>query len=344
MRVIDRRSTLAGACLLAGSACAGSDATRSPEPNEPSVGLTPEAEGDDELVSDRVAERAVVPVSEAGGYVFRMGELELVVEPTLGGRITHFSLGGQNILTGPEVVAGGEGSLPNMYGSTFWTSPQSGWGWPPEAAIDTAAHTARVDGAVLALASEAGAMTGYAVRKRFSADPARGVIDIEYTLENQRATVAAAPWEVSRVPKAGFVVFPATGPALPGSSLPAAFSDGLAWVDLSSAPSADSKLFQDGSEGWLAYVLGSVALIKTFDDLAPADTAPGEAEVEVFTNGKYAYAEIEQQGRYALPPAGGTSSWRVSWLLERIPAGIDPGLGSAALVEWIRSHAARVRR
>jgi hypothetical protein len=231
-----------------------------------------------------------------------------------------------------------------MYGSTFWTSPQSGWGWPPETAIDTAPHAAEIDGAVLALASEAGAATGYAVRKRFSADAATGRVDIEYILENQRATQPAAPWEISRVPKAGFVVFPATGPALPQSTLLGTFADGVAWVRLDGAPASDSKLFQDGAEGWLAYVLGSVAFIKTFDDLSPADAAPGEAEIEVFTNGRYDYAEIEQQGRYALPPAGGTASWRVSWALERIPDAVAAAVGSRPLLDWLREQVARMRR
>lgn len=291
----------------------------------------------------RVSAAAPMPVIEDGRYVFRVGEVELAVDPAIGGRITRFSLAGRNILTGPEVVAGGEGVMPDMYGSTFWTSPQSGWGWPPEVAIDNAPHAAVLDGAVLALTSEPGAATGYVVRKRLAADAARGVVDIEYTLENRSATEAAAPWEISRVPKSGFVVFPATGPALPQSTLPGAYADGLAWVDLSLAPPSDSKLFQDGTEGWLAYLLGDIAFIKTFEDLSPADAAPGEAEIEIFTNGLYDYAEIEQQGRYGLPPVGGRVSWGVSWLLARVPAAVDASLGSAALVDWIRSQVARTR-
>jgi hypothetical protein len=340
-----RPSALAGACVLASSACAGSDVDTRAERLAPRSGSVANegSEGEDELVSARAVDDAVMPVPDGEGYVFRMGERELVVQPAIGGRITRFSLEGQNILTGPEVVASGDGVLPDMYGSTFWTSPQSGWGWPPEAAIDTAAHRAEIDGAVLALASEAGAATGYAVHKRFSLDPARGVVDIEYTLENQHASLPAAPWEISRVPKDGFVVFPATGPALPQSTLPGVFADGVAWVQIAGAPASDSKLFQDGSEGWLAYVLGSVAFIKTFDDLVPADAAPGEAEIEIFTNGRYDYAEIEQQGRYALPPVGGTASWRVSWALERIPDGVDAALGSSVLLGWLREQVARMR-
>lgn len=283
---------------------------------------------------------AAGPALDAGRYVFRMGDVELEIDPAIGGRVTRFSLAGENILTGPEVVAGGEGALPNMYGSTFWTSPQSAWGWPPEVALDAASHQAEVVGDVLELASEAGATTGYAVRKRFWTDAARARISIEYTLENQRATLPAAPWEISRVPKTGFVFFAASTPALAQSNLPSSFRDGVAWIDIDQAPAVDSKLFQDGSEGWLAYVQRDLVFIKTFDDTTAADAAPSEAEIEIFVSGLYDYVEIEQQGRYAMPATGGRSSWQVNWVLERLPAGLDASLGSAELVAWVRSRVA----
>jgi hypothetical protein len=302
----------------------------------PSTGQA--AEGDDEVTSARAANPAATagPALDAGRYVFRMGEVELEIDPAIGGRVTRFSLAGENILTGPEVVAAGEGSLPNMYGSTFWTSPQSAWGWPPEAAIDAASHQAEVVGDALELASEPGATTGYAVRKRFWTDAARERISIEYTLENQRATLPAAPWEISRVPKQGFVFFAASSPALAQSSLPSSSREGVTWIDIGSAPAVDSKLFQDGSEGWLAYVYRDLVFIKTFDDTSVADAAPSEAEIEIFVSGLYDYVEIEQQGRYAMPAAGGRSSWQVNWVLERLPAGLDASLGSAELVAWVR--------
>jgi hypothetical protein len=283
------------------------------------------------------------PTLEAGRYVFRMGDIELVVDPAIGGRITRFSLAGENILTGPEVVAGGEGSLPNMYGSTFWTSPQSAWGWPPEVALDSAAHRAIVTGGVLELASEPGETTGYSVTKRFWTDAARDVVTIEYSIENESASLPAAPWEISRVPKEGVVFFAAAGPALEQSTLPSSVVDGVAWVDIALAPGEDSKLFQDGGEGWLAYVYRDLVSIKTFDDLPASAAAPEEAEIEIFVNGKYDYVEIEQQGPYVMPPAGSATSWRVSWRLERLPAGMSARVGSAELVAWVRSRVAAMR-
>jgi hypothetical protein len=329
-------------CVLS---CGGSDeaARSNASPNGTDPAGSQQAEGDDEVQSGRAAEPALAPALDAGRYVFRMGEVELEIDPAIGGRITRFSLSGENILTGPEVVSSGEGTTPNMWGSTFWTSPQSAWGWPPEVAIDAALHRARVDGGVLELQSEPGSVTGYSVRKRFWTDAVRKVVSIEYTLHNQSAALPAAPWEISRVPKQGFVLFAAASPALPQSSLPSTFADGVAWVDISLAPNVDSKLFQDGSEGWIAYVYRDLAFIKTFEDTNVEDAAPSEAEIEVFVNGLYDYVEIEQQGRYVLPASGAAQTWQVNWRLERVPSGMDARIGSADLVAWIRSLVAGAR-
>lgn len=342
-----------GASWVVGSvmalACEGSsegeERSTGVEPGAPSARGPSAAEGDDAVTGNGAAERAAsaAPVFERGRYLLRMGEVELEVDPAIGGRVTRFSLAGENILTGPEVVAGGEGSLPNMFGSTFWTSPQSDWGWPPEAELDRDAHRAEVIGGVLALSSQAGATTGFAVEKRFWTDAARGRVSIEYTLRNARAAAPAAPWEISRVPKEGVVLFAAATPAHAQSNLPSSHRDGVAWVDIALAPPTDSKLFQDGSEGWIAYVHRDLAFIKTFEDAPSEAAAPGEAEIEVFVSGLYGYVEIEQQGRYALPPAGASASWQVHWLLRRLPSGLDAGVGSAELVAWVRDVVAASR-
>jgi hypothetical protein len=287
--------------------------------------------------------RVTAPALENGRYVFRMGELEFEVNPALGGRITRFSLGGTNILTGPDVVAQGQGTLPNMYGSTFWTSPQSVWSWPPETALDSDPLPSALDGDVLSLVSQAGATTGYGVQKRFAMDAARERVLIEYVLQNHSGAQAAAPWEVSRVPKEGLVFFAAASPATAASTLESRMIDGIAWIDVQQAPAADSKLFQDGAEGWLAYVYRDLVFIKVFDDVAPADQATGEAEIEVFVNGSFDYVEVEQQGRYVQLPVGGSSSWRVAWLLRRRPEGIAATIGSAALAAWVRQQVAAAR-
>src|SRR6185436_15868458 len=174
-------------------------------------------------------------------------------------------------------------------------------------------------------------------------DAARGRVLLEYVLQNHSATQAAAPWEVSRVPKEGLVFFAATVPAAAASTLESMMIDGIAWIDVQQAPAADSKLFQDGSEGWLAYAYRDLVFIKLFDDVKPANQAVGEAEIEIFVNGSFDYVEVEQQGPYALLPVGGSSSWRVAWLLRRRPQSIDATLGNPSLVAWVRQQVAAAR-
>jgi hypothetical protein len=270
------------------------------------------------------------------------------VDPELGGRVTRFSLAGTNILTGPEVVASGPDSLPNMFGSTFWTSPQSDWGWPPETEIDSERYEPTLTGRLLTLTGAAGSRTGYRVQKRIALGAvegleSRGAVTLEYVLQNQSASAPAAPWEISRVPKEGVVFFPARSGPGSASTLQSQSVDGVAWVDIALAPPTDSKLFQDGSEGWLAYVFRDLVFIKTFDNIDAAEQATGEAEVEIFINGGFEYVEIEQQGRYEAIPVGAESTWRVQWLLERRPDGLTPSVGNAALVQWVRQQVAVLR-
>jgi hypothetical protein len=295
-------------------------------------------------VSNGQATGNSAPQLEQGRYVFRTGQLEFEVDPSKGGRITRFSLGGTSVLTGPDVVAQGKDTTPNMYGSTFWTSPQATWGWPPETALDSDALEVAVQGDVLQLDSQPGATTGYSVQKRFSVDATRQRMALEYVLSNHSSKQAAAPWEISRVPKEGLVFFAAASAATSGSTLPSQLIDGVSWVDIAQAPAGlDSKLFQDGSEGWLAYQYRDLVFIKVFDDVPPAAQATGEAEIEVFVSGNYEYVEVEQQGPYALLPIGGSSNWRVAWLLRRRPDSVPSALGNPALVAWVRDQVAGAR-
>ena len=197
---------------------------------------------------------------------------------------------------------------------------------------------------VLALSSQPGSRTGYGVNKRFSLDAARGVATIEYELVNHVATSPAAPWEISRGPREGLVFFPSESAPTAESTLASESRSNVAWVDIARAPADDSKLFQDGSEGWLAYVQGDVAFIKTFENVPASEQAPGEAEIEIFVSGGFGYVEIEQQGRYAAIPAGASSTWSVRWLLRKLPAGVDATLGNMALVDWVRGEIATAAR
>ena len=67
----------------------------------------------------------------------------------------------------------------------------------------------------------------------------------------------------------------------------------------------------------------------SYPDFEPADAAPGEAEIELFTNGQY--VEIEQQGALAALRAGGALTWTVRWKLRRLPGGTTVAAGDAGL-------------
>ena len=339
---------LVGLALFTGalaSACGASEkeVKNSALSGAPNSDVTPPSDANSGGENMAGSARPVVPSASGSRYVFQLGELRLEVDAARGGRIVHFGAGGDNLLTGPDVVAAGDQNLQNMFGSTFWTSPQSDWGWPPEVAVDQGEYRATVDGNVLSLESGTGEKTGYAVTKRIWADAALGRVSLEYTLHNLSATKAAAPWEVSRVPKSGFVFFPSESDPLEKSTLLSQRRDGVAWLDIAQAPAGDSKLFQDGSEGWLAYVRGDIVFIKTFENVPLSEQAEGESEIEVYVNGGFDYVEIEQQGRYQALPSGGSAPWRVDWYLRQRPAEIEGSVGDPALVSWVRSVLAAAR-
>ena len=66
--------------------------------------------------------------------------------------------------------------------------------------------------------------------------------------------------------------------------------------------------------------------------LEPHAAAPGEGEIELFTNGMY--VEVEQQGALAAIPPGGGVTWTVRWKLRRVPGGTTVAPGNADLVSF----------
>jgi hypothetical protein len=91
----------------------------------------------------------------------------------------------------------------------------------------------------------------------------------------------------------------------------------------------DSKAFADGT-GWLAQATPQRLLyLASFPDIQPADAAPGEAEIEIFTNSSY--VEMEAQGALTAIAPGAALTWTVRWKLRRLPAGATVAVGSAEL-------------
>lgn len=273
-------------------------------------------------------------------YTWTFGETVFEVDAARGARFTRFSLGGQNILTGPEVNA-------LNYGSTFWTSPQSQWGWPPPVEVDSEPYVARIIDDARGMVSFTGKpdpKLGLAVIKTIAVDPERAQVMIEYALSNQSSeTRTVAPWEISRHPPQGLTFFPAGAGIEPQSNLAVTRVGGAIWFAYDAAAiTGDQKLFAHGVDGWLAHIDAGrrLALIKTFPEVVPGEQAPGEAAIEFYADPGHTYVEVEQQGAYRPLQPGAQARWTVTWRLRGVPAEIAVRAGSAALFAWARALSA----
>jgi len=289
----------------------------------------------------------VLPTSE--GTLLRLAFQSTVFEVDRddAGRIVTFSLGGLNVL-----VSNG-----TNFGSVFWPSPQSAWpsAWPPPPEFDTTQYSGGIEGNAIVLHGTAASSAFRMLRatKRFTANAEHQVITIEYTLHNDGvSTVMVAPWEITRVYPGGLTFFPDSGASLIAFSNPAipfTRAESARWFEYRAAAiTASSKSGADATEGWAAHVDchstlertcsgPSLVLIKSFSDVARADFAPGEAEVELYADGAHGYVELEDQGSYAAIPAGGERTWVMHWYLRELPS-LTTLNGNPALLDFVRSQ------
>lgn len=280
--------------------------------------------------SPAAAER-VLPTVAGGRHALAWGDVSFEVDAAQGGRVTGLYLAGRNLMVGPEVD-------PGNFGSTFWTSPQSAWGWPPVPEIDHLPYDVSSDGATIVMRGKTSPLLGVAVEKRFAADPRRGAILFEFRILNRGdREVRLAPWQITRVNPGGLTFFPTGAGAFPPSNLAVREGSGATWYAFDAAAVTDhQKLFADGREGWLAHVDGDALLVKTFAAVSRDVQAPGEAQIEIYATPAHTYVEVEAQGAYQSIPPGGSLTWAVVWLLRRLPAELDRAPGSAALVDHVR--------
>jgi hypothetical protein len=269
-------------------------------------------------------------------YTFTFGDTVFAVDAAKAGRIVTFSLAGKNILTAAK------NSQDNNWGSTFWPSPQSDWNWPPPSELDPGPYVALVSGATLSMSSPTADGLGLSVTKKFSVDISAGAVTVEYGFVN-RGTQArsVAPWEISRVASGGLTFFP-MGDGAPTKGmqdlLELHISAGVAWFACDTTPvKSDQKVFADGHEGWIAHVDGNLLLVKAFTDTPPSQAAPGEAEIELYTDAGHSYVEVENQGAYARLAPGATATWTVRWFLRCLDPSVSVQPGSAALLSTVRA-------
>ena len=274
----------------------------------------------------------IAPRTPDGPYLIACNDLTLEVDARTGGRVSALRLGGRDLLTGPGVD-------PGNFGSTFWTSPQSAWGWPPVPEIDHAPYRASIAGNALVMRSAHSASLGVEVEKIISAEQARSAILFEYRIYNLgKAAVQTAPWQITRVAPGGLTFYPSGDGSFAPSNLHVRDEAGVTWFDYDKSKITDhQKLFADGREGWIAHVDGDALLVKTFPHVPRAAQAPGEAQIEIYANPAHTYIEVEVQGAYESIAPGAALVWRVVWLVRHLPPDLAPRAGSAPLLAHVRS-------
>ena len=258
--------------------------------------------------------------------------VRLEVDARTGGRVTSLRRGGVEMLSGPDVDA-------DNYGSTFWTSPQSDWGWPPPAEIDRAPYAVEMSGGEIVLTGASQRALGVRVTKRFSVDRARGAFAMEYAIHNGSAAPKAyAPWEITRVPPGGLTFFPTGMPAsgtlrLDERAGASWFAHDAASIAPGALPAEGLKAFATGRGGWLAHAKARLLFVKRFDEVPREMQAPGEAEIEIYANPRY--VELEVQGRYATISPGACASWTVFWYVRELPPAVAVAAGNGDLVALV---------
>lgn len=271
---------------------------------------------------DTLTKSAITIKADSGIHEIAFANFKVQVDPAQAARILSFQVDGVDMLTGPSVNAGN-------WGTSFWTSPQSAWGWPPSKQIDVLAYAATKDSASISYESAKDSLLGFIVTKNYSFDTKDSAFVVTYTVKNgSDKEQSVAPWEISRVFPGGITVY-AMGEGKKDQLLAPLFKDtlGLSWFAYDSAkinfkPSDVPKLMSDG-KGWLAQVQKGYILLKKFQDITPAEAAKGEAEIEMYANPDKSYIEIEQQGVYQPLAPGASLSWTVRWYATKLPSDVE---------------------
>ena len=257
-------------------------------------------------------------------FDIKVGEVTMTVDASKGGKILSYRYGETEVLS--------QMKFPNWFGSTFWTSPQKEWNWPPVPEIDSKPYTATRENGKIVMTSQLSQRIPLRIVKEFSTDEADNAIVITYSIINESdAERYVAPWEITRVPADGLIFFAAPVEGIwPAGLMPFTSKSGIAWYAVDQADE-NRKVNADG-KGWLAYAGNGLLMVKKFVDIAPTAPAPDEAEIQVYVNRGKTYIELESQGAYTRLQPGEKVSWTVRWYLVPQNLPLEPSAKLARLV------------
>lgn len=246
--------------------------------------------------------------------VLKNGEVSMTIAPQQGGKVLSLKHGAKEVISQLQ--------RPEWFGSTFWTSPQREWNWPPVQEFDKLPYSIeRQESNRLILTSPVSQRLGLSVGKDYMVEPSRskkkpGAFVITYSVKNEGNTArSVAPWEITRViNNDGIIFFDAPVDSIwPTNLMTFTNTYGASWYKTDEGP--QNRKVNANATGWLGYSADGLLLVKRFQDLKAGEAAPGEAEVQVYVNQGKTYIELESQGAYTLLQPGEQLTWTVRWYL-----------------------------
>lgn len=240
-------------------------------------------------------------------YTLTTGKMTMTINAEKGAKIISLKYADQEVIS--------QSTRPESFGSTFWTSPQKEWNWPPVPEYDKMAYSVEQRDGQLVMTSGVSDRMKYRIEKNFSVDETSQAFVITYSIINESGEERkVAPWEITRVPNDGLIFFDApVGEIIPAGLMDFRAVEGIAWYQADEA-NMNRKINADG-KGWLAYASNGLLLLKQFQDLDSSQPAPDEAEIQVYVNRGKSYIELESQGAYTTLQPGERFSWTVRWML-----------------------------
>ncbi|MDF1547068.1 MAG: DUF4380 domain-containing protein [Bacteroidales bacterium] len=274
--------------------------------------------------------------SDKNLVVIKVQNSELSINPEVGARIVSLKYLGKELLSSQAVHS-------ENFGSTLWTDPQSDWGWPPYDTLDALPYQIRKRKNEWNFTSKKDKRSGFQILKKIKPSQKDSSFNITYFIKNiSNSKKSVGAWEVTRVLPGGLSLFPSAPDSsiMADSNLPGVKKIGqIIWFvyDFEKIKS-HAKLFAMGSEGWMAHVVDDIAFIKTFDDVPTPEIVNGQGEIEIYVNGERKYTEIENHSSHKILKPGETLSYKVKWLVRKLPSNINKFEGSIQLVEFIKSQ------
>ena len=145
--------------------------------------------------------RVVTDEGEANNvFTLQSNDALMSIDISKGGKILSLKYKEQEIIS--------QSRWPESFGSTFWTSPQKEWNWPPVPEFDKQPYTVKQRDSHLVISSPVSERLGMSVGKDFSVDAKDGAFVITYSIKNEsQEPRRVAPWEITRVTNGDGLIF-----------------------------------------------------------------------------------------------------------------------------------------